>query len=140
MLRSHPQTRGVLVDLPATVARSNDVLEGAGVADRVTTVGQSFFDPLPSGADLYVLSGIMNDWADEPAIRILSRCAEAARPDASVVVMNGFPEGDSPRELVVEMLLCGGKDRSLDEFTALAHKAGLRVVAVNTSVVECKPT
>jgi hypothetical protein len=33
----------------ATVARSAEVFHAADVADRVTIVGQSFFDPLPSG-------------------------------------------------------------------------------------------
>lgn len=30
----------------------------AGVADRVTTAGQSYFDPLPAGADLYLLKKV----------------------------------------------------------------------------------
>lgn len=51
-----------MVDLPKTVARSGEIFEAAGVAERVTTVGQSFFDPLPAGADLYLLRGVLNDW------------------------------------------------------------------------------
>src|SRR5262249_12679636 len=129
ILRAHPDVRGVLVDLPATVSRSTARLEAAGVADRVTTVGRSFFDPLPAGGDVYVVSGIVNDWADVEATALLRRCAEAARPDAPVVVMKGFPAGDPPRALEIEMLLAGGRDRSLGEFTALARAAGLRVVA-----------
>ena len=42
-------------DLPGTVARSGPTFDAAGVAERVTIAGQSFFDPLPSGADLYVV-------------------------------------------------------------------------------------
>src|SRR4029077_13699258 len=45
ILRAHPGVRGTLVDLPATVARSRAVFQAAGVADRATAVGQSFFDP-----------------------------------------------------------------------------------------------
>jgi hypothetical protein len=51
-----------------------------GVAGRVTMAGQSFFDPLPSGADLYLLRGVLNDWPDREAVAILTRCAGAARP------------------------------------------------------------
>lgn len=140
ILRAHPHVRGVLVDLPGTVARSADVFEQAGVADRVTTVGQSFFDPLPPGGDLYVLSGIINDWGDEAATVILRRCGEAAQPKGSVVIPSRFPDGDPPRKLEIEMVLAGGKDRSLEEFTALAAAAGLEVVRVEDGVVECKPT
>ena len=35
-------------------------------------------DPLPAGADLYLLKSVLNDWADEPTVAILRRCAEAA--------------------------------------------------------------
>jgi len=49
ILRARPNTRGILVDLPSTVARSVPILQEAGVAKRVTLSGQSFFDPLPSG-------------------------------------------------------------------------------------------
>ena len=47
LLRRHPQARGILVDLPGTVARAGPLLESLGVAGRVTVEGQSFFDPLP---------------------------------------------------------------------------------------------
>jgi len=54
LLRRHSHVRGTLVDLPGTVARASAIIESAGVADRVTVEGQSFFDPLPAGADLYL--------------------------------------------------------------------------------------
>ena len=42
--------------------------------------GQSFFDPLPAGADLYILKKILNDWPDREAKLILSRFAVECRP------------------------------------------------------------
>ena len=48
LLRRHPHVRGVLVDLPGTVARAGQIIESSGVGDRVTVEGQSFFDPLPA--------------------------------------------------------------------------------------------
>ena len=83
LLRRHPQTRGILVDLPGTVARAGEIIESFGVADRMTVEGQSFFDPLPAGADLYLLKSVLNDWPDEPTVAILRRCAEAAQNRAS---------------------------------------------------------
>ena len=90
VLRSRPEVRGTLVDLPRTVARSGEVFQAAEVADRVTTVGQSFFNPLPGGADLYILKSILSDWPDREATAILRRCAEAARPSGRVVVSKGW--------------------------------------------------
>ena len=75
ILRARPTVRGTLVDLPPKVARSLEIFQIAGVAERVTAVGQSFFDPLPAGADLYLLKNVLGDWLDREAMAILRRCA-----------------------------------------------------------------
>ena len=111
----------------------------------MTTVGQSFFDPLPAGADLYMLKSILSDWPDREATAILRRCAEAARPSGRVVVLNGVgPEQDASPALLL-MVLVGGRDRTFGQFRALAREAGLEVRAAARQpsgrfVVECCPT
>ncbi len=79
VLRAHPDVHGILVDQPGTIARAEALLREAGLIDRVTLAPQSFFDPLPAGADLYLLKSVLSDWPDPEAIAILTRCAEAAR-------------------------------------------------------------
>ncbi|MGE5221546.1 MAG: methyltransferase, partial [Omnitrophica WOR_2 bacterium] len=104
---------------------------------------QSFFDPLPQGADLYLLRGILNDWPDREATAILRRCAEAARPAGRVVVLKGVTLDEAPKDLTIEMLLVGGKHRTVTEIRALAREAGLEVSAAGQQpgyfVVECRP-
>jgi len=129
ILRARPGIHGTLVDLPRAVARSGEIFEAAGVADRVTTIGQSFFDPLPAGADLYLLMMILNDWPDREVTAILSRCAEAARPSCRIMVSGGVSPEDAPSGLTVERVLVGGKDRGVAQFRELAHAAGLTVYA-----------
>jgi hypothetical protein len=143
LLRRHPRARGILVDLPGTVARAAETMKEAGVADRVTVEGQSFFDPLPAGADLYVLSKVLNDWPDEPTVAILRRCAEAARPHGRIAVLGGVAADDSPRSLGIDMLVAGGKTSTLTQFTELARRAGLDILAAGPQssgryVVECR--
>jgi SAM-dependent methyltransferase len=144
VLRARPEVRGTLVDLPRTVARSGEVFQAAGVADRVTAVEQSFFDPLPGGGDLYMLKNVLGDWPDPEAKAILRRCAEAARPRGRVVVFtNAGPGEDASPELLM-MVLVGGKNRTLDQFRELAREAGLEVSAVGRQpsgrvIVECRP-
>jgi len=147
ILRARPTVRGTLVDLPPTVARSAEIFRAAGVADRVTTVGQSFFDPLPAGSDLYLLKSILSDWPDREAVAILRRCAEAARPAGRIVVLNGVSPDESggPLPALLMMVLVGGRERSLAEFRELARDAGLEVQAAERQpsgrfVVECRPT
>jgi SAM-dependent methyltransferase len=145
VLRAHPAVRGTLVDVPATVARSAEIFRAAGVADRVTTVGQSFFDPLPAGGDLYLLKSVLSDWPDPEAATILRRCADAARPAGRVVAVNGVsPDEDgSPSPDLLMMVLVGGKQRTLSEFRELARGAGLEVRAAERKpsgkfIVECR--
>jgi 2,7-dihydroxy-5-methyl-1-naphthoate 7-O-methyltransferase len=144
ILRARPAVRGTLVDLPATVARSHERFKAAGVSDRVSTVGQSFFDALPAGADLYLLKSILSDWPDREAAAILRRCAEAARPAGRVVALSGVrpdEDGPPPPELLM-MVLVGGRVRTLTEFRELAGGAGLDVRAAarrppGRFIVEC---
>jgi hypothetical protein len=146
ILRARPGVRGILVDLPSTVARSTPIFASAGVADRVTTVGQSFFDPLPGGGDLYLLKNLLADWPDREATELLRRCADEARPAGRVIVLGGVtPEGREPSPELLMLVLVGGKSRSLAEFRALASIAGLKVEATGHQptgrfVVECRPT
>jgi 2,7-dihydroxy-5-methyl-1-naphthoate 7-O-methyltransferase len=109
-------------------------------------VGQSFFDPLPAGADLYLLKNVLADWPDREATALLRRCAEAARPAGRVVILGGVaPDGDgSPPPELLMMVLVGGKARGLLEFRALARAADLEVHAAERQpsgrfVVECRP-
>jgi len=144
VLRLHRHLTGTLVDLPRTVALATDNFRAAGVEDRVKTSGQSFFDPLPTGSDIYYLRGIINDWPDRESIEILRRCREAAQPNGRVVVLGGVGPDTRPMILTIEMILVGGKQRKLSEFERLAHAAGLSITAAARQssgyfVVECAP-
>ena len=145
VLRAHPDVRGVLVDLPRPVAASSATFTAAGVADRASAVAQSFFDPLPRGADVYLLKSVLSDWPDAEATTILGRCAEAARPAGRVVILNGVsPDTVDPPADILMMVLVGGKSRTLAEFRPLAAAAGLRVERAERQqagrfLVECRP-
>ena len=144
ILRMRPGVRGTLVDLPRAVARSGEVFRAAGVADRVTAVAQSFFDPLPGGGDLYILKNVLGDWPDREATAILRRCAEAARPSGRVVVFTGRGQGEEASPELLMMVLVGGRGRTLDEFRAMARDAGLEVTAAGRqpsgrAIAECRP-
>jgi 2,7-dihydroxy-5-methyl-1-naphthoate 7-O-methyltransferase len=144
ILRAHPQIRGTLLDLPRTVARSSPIFNAARVTDRVTTVGQSFFDPLPAGADLYLLKAVLNDWPSDETVAILRRCAEAARPAGRVVALGGVSPDEALKRLTIEMVLLGGRTNGVSEFRELARKAGLEVVVAESQpagyfVVEMRP-
>ncbi len=135
VLRRNPRLHGTLADLPETAARARQYLAGLGLDDRCEVVGQSFFDPLPAGADAYLLNRVIHDWDDAAASAILRRCAEAAGSTGRVLVIesHGTPGGDpaSFAEMNLRMLvLTGGRERTIDDYSALAADAGLKVAAV----------
>jgi hypothetical protein len=134
LLTRYPALRGTIVDLPAATDTAQATLAAAGLAARSDVVSGSFFDPLPPGADAYVLSQILHDWNDDAACRILQRCAEAAGPDGTVFIVERTGElGESMHTgMDLRMLVYfGGKERSARQFVALGERAGLRLVAVH---------
>jgi 2,7-dihydroxy-5-methyl-1-naphthoate 7-O-methyltransferase len=147
VLQRNPGLRGTVADLPETAARAREYLAGLGLGGRCEVVGQSFFDPLPGGADAYLLNRVIHDWDDAAATAILRRCAEAAGSAGRVLVVesHGTPGGDAAAfaEMNLRMLvLAGGRERTLDDYAALAANAGLQVTAVHEIserdlIIEC---
>jgi SAM-dependent methyltransferase len=126
ILAAHPRMRGRLVDLEPTAAEARRTFAAHDLGDRAEAIAGSFFDPLPAGADAYLLFDILHDWDDEHAHRILARSAEAARPAGRVLVVEpvGGLGADTGMDLV--MLVCfGGRERRLEEFRTLAAAHGL---------------
>jgi SAM-dependent methyltransferase len=144
ILRAHPHLHGILVDLPRTIARSAETFRTAGVEDRVRTVGQSFFDPLPAGADLYLLKSVLDDWPDPEATAILKRCADAARPAGRVLFLTNAGPGEPASPELLMLVLVGGRGRAIDEYRVMTRNAGLDLRSVTRVpsgryVVDCRP-
>jgi 2,7-dihydroxy-5-methyl-1-naphthoate 7-O-methyltransferase len=139
ILRAHPKMRATLIELPETAERAAAFFDEAGLATRAEAIGQSFFDPLPAGADVYMLIGVLNDWPDAEASVILRRCAEAVRPGGRVLVGAGVRGDDEVPRNQIDKLVTGGRDRPLSEFRAMAEAAGLAVVNADGGLVECEP-
>ena len=134
LLTEHPDLRGTVVELPATAAAASARFADAGLSDRADAVAGSFFDALPPGADGYLLTAVLHNWDDESAGRILHRCAEAAGTAGRVFVIEKIGvDGESPgTEMDLRMLAYfGGRERSLDELTALAEASGFRPLTVH---------
>jgi hypothetical protein len=140
ILRAHPELRGTVVDLAGPAARAGQAIAAAGLADRAGTCSGSLFDPLPAGAGGYLLSGVLHDWDDEPARRILQRCADAAGETGRGLVVDhvgGPPDTEGDLRMLAYV---HGRERDLDQLAELAGPAGLRLGPVtpagSRSVVE----
>lgn len=133
ILTANPGMRGHLVDLAPTAEGARRTFSAHGLDDRTEVTAGSFFDPLPAGADAYLLSDILHDFDDEHAHRILARCVEAVPPAGRVLVIEpvGGVGGDSEMDLVM-LALYAGRERRIGEFRTLAAAHGLVLDTVTT--------
>jgi SAM-dependent methyltransferase len=126
ILHAHPDLRGRVLDLAPTTTAATDRFAAAGLDDRASAVSGSFFDPLPVGADAYLLSDILHDWDDEHARTILAGCRAAAAPNGTVVVIEPVRGQGADTAIDLFMLMCfGGRERTVDELARLAADCGL---------------
>lgn len=146
ILERYPAVRGTVVDLAGPARAAEDYLESRGVRGRADVVVGNFFDPLPAGADAYVLCDVLSDWEDEDAVRILTRCAEAAGSESSVIIVELLPDPDGEfTEMDLRMMIyVGGRMRDLDRTERITAAAGLFVAAVTRlddghGIIECLP-
>lgn len=128
ILKASPRTQGILFDQPHVVA---DISLEQG--EKLSVVSGNFFaDPMPEGADAYLLMNIIHDWADAESIKILSAIRRDMPQHASVLIIETVvPQTSGPhlsKELDIAMMaLPGGKERTQEEYADLAAKCGLRL-------------
>ncbi|WP_306370095.1 methyltransferase [Nocardiopsis sp. CC223A] len=136
LLLAHPHLTGTLLDLSKAARSGLERFSRMGLADRTDVVAGSFFDPLPEGADLYLLSSILVDWQDVDAVSILRGCARAAGSNGRVLVaeidLSVFRQGLDPMtrsrvDLRLEASMAN-PDRDPANVRSLAERAGLEVV------------
>ena len=146
ILDKYPGSQGVLYDLPHVVRDAPKLIQGRGLADRVTIVSGSFFERVPEGGDAYLLSHIIHDWTEEQCLTILGHCRRVMMPTSRVLLIEMvLPAGNAPHpgKMLDMMMLVGpsGRERTEPEYRALLSKAGLRLTRVEptdsaVSVVE----
>ena len=149
ILDRYPRVRGVLFDQPAVVAGAAPVLLAAGLTERCRTVGGSFFDSVPAGADAYVLKSIIHDWRDEEAIAVLRACRRAMGDDARLLLVEQLiGRGPDPAHTAfgdLNMLVSpGGSERTLEQYADLLAAGGFSLVGANETgtpayVIEAAP-
>lgn len=126
-----PHIRGTVVELPPTARAAAERFAREGLADRCGAQGGSMFDPLPRGADLYLVAIVIGDWIDEKATAILRRCAEAVDPGGRVLIVEAVLDetlaGSFAMDLIM-LTISEGRARTLAQLRAIIQAAGLELV------------
>lgn len=149
ILSRHDGPRGVLFDRPHVVSEAPALLEAHGVAERVTIEPGDFFERVPGGGDVYLLSHIIHDWSEDQCLTILGHCRSVIPPDGRLLIVETvLPPGDTPHQGKVQdmvmLVIPGGQERTEAEYATLLDKADFRLSRVVptesvVSVVEAVP-
>ncbi len=146
VLTANPKARGVLQDLPGVVAGAERLRIGS-MAERCEIVGGDFFDAVPEGGDAYLLKGIVHDWSDESALKILKNCRRAIRPNGVLLLLEVVLQPSSePVHALMDLLmmtLLTGRERTEADFDAMLREAGFALGTViptaGSSIIEGRP-
>ncbi|KAJ5497534.1 hypothetical protein N7463_009521 [Penicillium fimorum] len=130
--QAHTETasRLYLQDLPEVVKLSK-------CPDPVIKYGYDFFTPQPvKGSRVYYMHGVLHDWSDEPARKILAMQRDAMTPGYSTLLIH---DHIAPRALahphttaydLTMMVMVAGTERTESQWEELLRLEGYKVVKI----------
>jgi precorrin-6B methylase 2 len=148
VLHQHPRMRATLFDLPHVVPQMQQAVKEARVDERVDIVAGDFFQSVPDGGDVYVLSAVLRNWNDEQCVTILTNVRRAMKRGKLLVIETVIPPNNAPhvakKSDVVMLVALGGLERTLQDYSRLFGEAGFRLTEVHSTsglmqVVEAEP-
>ncbi|XP_076949494.1 cathecol O-methyltransferase 1-like [Bidens hawaiensis] len=126
IVTEHPTIKGINFDLP-------HVTRQAPQYPGIQHVEGDMFQDIPQG-DAIFMKWILHDWSDDYCIKLLKNCYKALPVDGKVIVVETIlpfvPDTSSTVKVSTQcdaILMAhyhGGKERTEDEFLALARGAG----------------
>ena len=126
----YPNLRAVVFDLPQVFEAARAYTQQSSAAQRVdVSAGDFFHDDLPE-ADLFVMSRILHDWAEEKIHALLARIYQRLPAGGGILLAEKLLSEDksgptSAQLQSLNMLMCTeGKERSLGEYRQLLEGAG----------------
>src|SRR5262249_19284650 len=131
VLAAHPKLRATLFDMAEAIAAAKRG-EGGPLPGVSFVTGDVFTTPAPEGGDVYLIRHLMHDYDDRDCLRSLPNERRAGRAQGGGGALEARSRSDDGRgrgrwlDLQV-MLLCGGRERTVEDYAGLFEKAGLRL-------------
>ena len=149
ILKSNPEMKGVLFDLPGVTEGARKRIEAEGLSDRCEVIAGSFFESVPEGADAYIMKWIIHDWDDERSIAIFKNIRRAIAEGGKLLLVEAVvPPGSEPhfsKFIDLNMLvMTGGRERTEEEYRRLLEAGGFKLTKViptdsPMSIIEAAP-
>ncbi|MBA0854019.1 hypothetical protein Goshw_025018 [Gossypium schwendimanii] len=132
IVSKHPQIRGINFDLP-------HVIKDAVPCPGVEHIAGDMFMEIPK-AEVIFLKSVLHDWGDDQCLRLLKVCHDALPKNGKIVSVEAItpevPETDILSKTILEIdivlfhVLPGAKERTKQEFEALAKQAGFSYLKI----------
>ena len=154
LCKQYGELRATVFELPHVAEIAAGKIAEAGLVDRVDAVGGSFFDGLPGGYDMHLLSMVLHDWDEAKNRALLGRSFEALPSGGAVVIaellVNDEKTGPVPAALMSLNMLIeteGGRNYTPAEYAAWLEEAGFHEIetvwfdapGINGAVIGRKP-
>lgn len=144
ILRTYPQPRGIVFDLPLVAERARQNIEAAGLTDRCIAMSGNALERVPEGGDAYLLSNFLVDLDDDRAGTILRHCRKAMADSARLLLIEWvIPAADEAPDpyrfwdtASADLIMLaigggrGGRVRTAGEFRELLETAGFALEQV----------
>lgn len=147
ILKRNPRLTALIFDQPQVVRTAAQFLSATGLEKRCQVVGGDFFQSVPPGGDIYMLSNVIHDWDDASARRILSNCRAVMQPDTPLILLEAIlsPHGESSGVVMSDvnmLVMLTGRERTEDQYDALLRASGLTLsrtipITQRLSLIEC---
>ena len=139
ILQFNPDIKGTVFDTASTIERAQQGFGNDAWGRRCSYVIGDFFSSVPQGADAYLLCGVIHDWDDRRAIRILRNCRRAMTEKGRLLIVDMVvPDSDAmsfSKLLDLNMLaMTGGRERTEAEFHALLNAADCELTRIIPTV------
>lgn len=131
ILKLNPNAQGILFDQAKVVSEADKIFCQAGVQKRIEVVSGDFFQSVPSGGDLYLISRVLLNWNDEECVQIMRNCRAAMGESAKLLLIDFLiPKPDHPTYKTIVyndlnlLLAFGGGNRTEEQWQKLIERAG----------------
>jgi DNA-binding transcriptional ArsR family regulator len=136
VLRANPQARGVLFDTGHVIEAARRSLTDTDIAERVDYACGDYYEKVPAGGDVYLLSRILHGRDDDRCADVLARVREAIPDDGVLLIIERvIPEDGTPSLAVwfdVHMMtVAGGVERTRSQYQALLERGGFALTEVH---------
>ena len=143
-LLRNPSLKAIVWDRPEVLKVAAEMAVEHGVADRVELrPGDMFRDPVPTEADVVLLSNILHDWDVAECRTLIGRAAEALPVGGRLLIhdvfLNDALDGPLPIALYSAALfqLTEGRAYSAEEYRGWLREAGCEPAAVVPTLIHC---